>query len=160
MLTKDVVVSRQFCGFEPEQQGQIAIPSQFFDEVAPLVSDISELQVSLAFFRLLQRAGGAAKPIAETALLADPQLRQALRVSGSPNEPDRRILTGLDLATGRSTLLKVLVGEGPTASVWYYLNTAGNRHQIGAMARGAAAAPDEFLQDGSSPSVQVERPTI
>lgn len=138
----------------------IAIPEAFFTDVLPEITTIEELQVTLAIFRLLADQGGIAQPIAERIVLRDRLLRTAMRVEGSPREPDRRIAKGLDLATARGSLLRLDVGSSRRAAVWYYVNTVENRSTLAAVQRGAIAPPQALWADDADtpPDVHVERP--
>ena len=138
----------------------IGIPVAFFTEVLPEITAIEELQVTLALFRLLGDQGGFNQPVAERTLLRDRPLRTAMRVEGSPREPDRRIAKGLDLATARGTLLRLDVGAGRRLAVWYYVNTVENRSTLAAVERGAIAPPQALWAEDADtpPDVHIERP--
>ncbi len=153
-------MTKTFGGFQLDGKTGVNVPLGFFTEVLPQLSDIAEIQVTIALFRLTSLAGGISKPISETVVLRDQALRKALRVEGSPNEPDRRITSGLDLAVGRSTLLKVVAESRGERSIWYYVNTVENQVQVAAMSRGAVAPPPDLWIDDEQPLVQPERPTV
>ncbi|MGC4108770.1 MAG: DnaD domain protein [Thermomicrobiales bacterium] len=141
-------------------ESTIAIPAAFFTDVLPEITAIEELQATLAIFRLLADQGGIDHPIAERAVVRDRLLRTAMRVEGSPREPDLRIAKGLDLATARGTLLRLDVGTGRRSTVWYYVNTVENRSTLAAVQRGAIAPPQALWADDAEtpPDVQIERP--
>src|SRR5215218_11047790 len=120
-------VTRLFNGFLVQTDPSVEIPRAFFTDVLPQISELSEIQATLAVFRIASEAGGIESPVSETALRADRPLRTALRVNGSPREPDARIATGLDLATGRGTLLRFVAERGDGRDVWYYVNTPVNQ---------------------------------
>jgi DNA replication protein len=151
---------KTFGGFQMTADPGISIPEGFFVDVLPQLSDISELQTILAVFRLVNAVGGLHKPVPEYSVVRDRALRKALRVDGSPNEPDRRIAIGLDLSVGRGTLLKVIAEHGPDRQVWYYVNTVANQTEVAAMGRGAIAPPKDLWQRGAVPNVTPERPTV
>jgi DnaD/phage-associated family protein len=138
----------------------IPIPEAFFTDVLPEITAIEELQTTLAVFRLLAEQGGVEHPLAERSILRDRLLRAAMKVEGSPREPDRRIAKGLDLATGRGTLLRLDVGAGRRTTVWYYVNTVENRSTLAAVERGAIAPPQALWGEDADtpPEVHVERP--
>src|SRR3954452_11592995 len=104
----------------------VVIPDDFFLDVLPQLTDLAEIQVILAVFRLVSGAGGISRPIPESAVFRDRVLRKALRIEGSPSEPDRRIAVGLDLSVGRGTLLKLVAAGDRDRRIWYYVNTAAN----------------------------------
>jgi DNA replication protein len=153
-------VTKPFGGFQLTDEPGISIPAGFFQDVLGQLSDIAEIQVTLCVFKLVDQHGGLELPISEHAILRDRVLRGALRVEGSPNEPDRRITIGLDLAVGRGTLLKVVAEHREERSIWYYVNTVTNQARVAAMSRGSATPPRDLWQDGEPPAVKPERPTV
>lgn len=153
-------MTKPFSGFQLTTEPGVAVPLAFFTDVLPQLSDLAEIQATLTVLRLVSQLGGYERPVAETAIVRDDCLRKALRIEGSPNEPDRRIGIGLDLAVGRGTLLRVVASHGSERSVWYYVNTVANQAEVAAMGRGAAPPPAELWHEGSPPLVQPERPTV
>jgi DnaD/phage-associated family protein len=164
------MTTRPFGGFLVATDPAVAVPCAFFTDVAPQITEIAELQATLAVFRLATEAGGLEAPVAHETVLRDRPLRGALRVTGSPSEPDRRIVTGLDLAVGRGSLLAFAVeagsgvgagaGAGTARRLWYYVNTPVNQALVAAMARGALAPPPAVWPDGEVPAVVPERPNV
>jgi DNA replication protein len=153
-------VTKPFGGFHLTAEPGVTIPRAFLVDVLPQMSDVAELQVTLCLFRLVDDAGNPEAPIAERAVVRDPPLRRALRLEGSPNEPDRRISTGLDLAVGRGTFLRVVTTHQSESRVWYYVNIVANQSAVAAMGRGAMSPPQDLWHDGHVPTVQAERPTV
>jgi len=153
-------VSKRFGGFLVATEPAVAVPWTFFTDVLPQLTDLAEVQATLAVFRLAADAGGIESPVSRDALLRDRALRAALRVVGSPREPDRRIEGGLDLAVGRGTLLSFLAERGNDRRVWYYVNTPVNQALISAMSRGAVAPPVAVWHDDEVPTVVPERPNV
>lgn len=153
-------MTKRFGGFQLHAQPGIAVPRDFFTDVLPQLGDLGEIQVTLAVFRLASESGDIEQPVAARSIVRDRWVRQALRVEGSPNEPDRRILAGLDLAVGRGTLLRFAAGEGEQRETWYYVNTTGNQTRIAGMTRGAIPPPAAVWQSDSPPRIEPERPTI
>jgi len=153
-------MSKRFGGFVVATEPAVAIPQSFFTDVLPQLSDLAEVQVTLAVFRLAAAAGGIESPVGEHAIVRDRPLREALRVVGSPREPDRRIAAGLDLAVGRGTLLRFAAEHGEQHLSWYYVNTPVNQALVSAMSRGAVAPPVALWQDGQVPRVVPERPNV
>jgi DnaD/phage-associated family protein len=151
---------RRFNGFVVATEPVVGIPRAFFTDVLPGLTDLAEVQATLAAFRLASEAGGLESPVPEEALRRDRTLRAALRVQGSPREPDNRIATGLDLAVARGTLLRFVAEHRDGGRVWYYVNTPANQALVGAMARGAVAAPEALWRDGEVPTVRPERPNV
>lgn len=153
-------MTRRFDGFVVSTEPGVVIPRAFFLDVLPGLTDLSEIQVTLAAFRLAAENGGIEAPIDEVALRRDRAVRAALRVAGSPREPDRRIAAGLDLAAGRGTLLRFAAEFGDSRTTWYYVNTAANQALVAAMGRGAIAPPESVWRDGEVPAIQPERPNV
>lgn len=153
-------MTTSFGGFQIEPGPGVTIPRAVLTEVVAQVSDVAELQVTLCAFRLIHDAGSLDRPIPESRLVRDPYLRRALRIEGSPAEPDRRISIGLELAVGRGTFLRVITSRGGHRRVWYYVNIAANQAAVAAMGRGSLAPPEELWLDGHVPEVQAERPTV
>ena len=153
-------MTRRFNGFLVQTDPVVAIPRAFFTDVLPQLTEMAEAQATLAVFRLAAEAGGIESPVSETALRADRALRTALRILGSPREPDGRIATGLDLATGRGTLLRFVAEREGGGDIWYYVNTPVNQALVAAMARGAVAPPRALWRDGQPPAVIPERPNV
>ncbi|HYJ13710.1 MAG TPA: DnaD domain protein [Thermomicrobiales bacterium] len=136
----------------------VSFPASFIRDIAPNIRSMEELQVSLAFFRTLEDAGGFAQPIPEKSLLRDRNLRGALRVEGSPRAPDTRIAKGLELALARGTLIRLVSSERRRQAVFYYLNTPENRSSIRLMETGELAPPRALWPDDSPPQIVIDRP--
>ncbi|MFN8590579.1 MAG: DnaD domain protein [Thermomicrobiales bacterium] len=153
-------MTRRFGGFLVQTDPAVGVPRAFFTDVLPQITEMSEVQATLALFRLAAEAGGIETPVSEDALHADRTLRAALRVPGSPREPDGRIKTGLDLATGRGTLLRFVAERESERDVWYFVNTPVNQALVASMARGSVAPPQVLWREGRPPLVVPERPNI
>lgn len=138
----------------------VPIPETFLSAIAPAITEIAELQVSLALFRLANASGGFHAAVPEPAIERDRALRRALRVEGSPREPKARIALGLDLAVGRGTLCKFGTEHEGERRVWYYLNTLANRALVEGMSRGAIPPPRQIWHEAAMPTVEPERPNV
>src|SRR5262249_22078312 len=114
----------------------IPIPESFLTEAAAAITDLGELHVSLAAFRLADARGGWLEPVPEYALLRDRVLRKALKRDGSLREPDSAIRNGLDLAAGRGTLVTFATELGSDRRAWYFVGLPENRATVQAMVRG------------------------
>lgn len=147
-----------FGGFLSTTDPTVPIPLAFFENVLPGITSIEELQVTLSAFRMIVESGGHHHPISARLLVRDRALRGAMKVEGSPREPDLRIAKGIDLAVARGTFLRLEVGEGRNVAIWYYVNTPVNRSNVQAMERGTIAAPAAIWEAESAPVVRVERP--
>jgi DnaD/phage-associated family protein len=153
-------VTKSRFGSHLEFEPNLALPRSLFTEVLPNLSDLAEIHVTLCMFRSVSESEGPEHPVAEETIFRDPYVRDALRVDGSPNEPDRRIGTGLDLAVGRGTFLKVSAIHQSESRVWYYVNTVANQVTVAAMARGAVVPEQDLWRGGQPPVIQPERPTV
>lgn len=153
-------MTKQFGGFLVATEPAVAVPRTFFTDVLPQLSDLAEIHTTLAVFRLATDGGGIEAPVNREAIVRDRPLRTALRVTGSPREPDQRIATGLDLAVGRGTLLSFTAVREHERRVWYYVNTPVNQALIAAMSRGAVAPPVALWHEGEVPLVVPERPNV
>jgi DnaD/phage-associated family protein len=153
-------VPKRFGGFLVTTEPAVAVPHSFFTDVLPQLTDTAEIQVSLAMFRLTHEAGGIDNPIAEPTIVRDRPLREALRVMGSPREPDIRIATGLDLAVGRGTFCRFTAEDGRHRDTWYYVNTPANQALVAAMSRGAIPPPIAVWRGEQPPAVSPERPNV
>lgn len=153
-------MARRFNGFLVATEPSVPVPRAFFTDVLPQITDLSELQVTLAIFRLADEQGGIEQPLSEPAILRDRPLREALRVPGSPNEPNRRIREGLDLAVARATILRFVAEYDSGDRTWYYVNTPANQALVSAMSRGAAAPPHALWEHDDVPAIRPERPNI
>ena len=153
-------MTKRFGGFLVASSPSVEVPLSFFTDVLPQLGDLAEVQVTLAVFRLAAANGGVEAPVSQHTLLHDAALRSALRVVGSPREPDRRVVDGLDLAVGRGTLLSFTASHGSDQQVWYYVNTPVNQALMAAMSRGAVAPPPAIWKDEHPPLVSPERPNV
>lgn len=151
---------RRFQGFVVATEPSVEMPRAFFTDVLPGLTDLSEIQVTLAFFRIASESGGIEQPIDEGSVRRDRPLRSALRIPGSPREPDARIATGLDLAVGRGSLLRFVAEHHDGERIWYYVNTPANQALVSAMARGAVAPPTTVRQTDDMPTIRPERPNV
>lgn len=134
------------------------VPAVFLRDVAPAITSMEEMQVMLAFFRLVDEAGEVTEPVAEKALLRDRALRSALRVEGSPRAPDTRISKGIELSLARGSLVRLISTFGRKRASWYYLNTPANRSTLRLMETGELAAPRAIWPDDEPPSIAIDRP--
>ncbi|MEA2586323.1 MAG: hypothetical protein QOF33_4408 [Thermomicrobiales bacterium] len=153
-------MTKRFGGFLVATDPSVPVPLTFFTDVLPQLTEIAEVQVTLAVFRLAAAGGGVDTPVSERTIVRDRAVRDALRVVGSPREPDQRIATGLDLAVGRGSLLRFVTEVGKERRVWYYVNTPVNQALVAAMARGAVAPPQALWEGEEAPAVRPERPNV
>lgn len=136
----------------------LSIPREFLAETVADIGSMAELQVCLAFFRLIGELEGDETPIAERTIVRDSTLRNALRRDGIVSDPESRILQGLELAVGRGTIIRFKTKSGSRQSYWYYLNTPVNRATIGAMERGSLSPPAIIWEGQAVPAVSIDPP--
>lgn len=149
---------RTVSGLIHDHDATVAVPASFFSDVLPDITSLEELHVMLAAFRALDERGRLSVPLAERVFLRDRGLRAALRIKGSPREPDRRIMQGLELAIARGTMIRFVAAQGRKRTVWYYVNTPQNRASVLAMERGQSTPPEDVWPDDQPPTIRVERP--
>jgi len=137
---------------------RVPVPRAFLDEVAPDITSMEEMQVSLTVFRLVADLEGEETPIAEQMILRDAPLRRALRRDGVTGDADTRIRQGIELAVGRGTLLRFAAVRGRRERLWYYLNTPVNRATVASMQRGALPPPAIVWEGQTAPSITVDQP--
>ncbi len=138
----------------------VSIPIAFLRDVVPTITNVDELQVSLALFRLLAESGGDEAPIAENSIMDDPTLRKALKLSGSTATLDARIFDALETAVGRNTFLRFLATNGNRDSAWYFGNTPVTRALVKAMQEGRVSPPRVVWDGGAAPQVSVDPPNV
>jgi DnaD/phage-associated family protein len=136
------------------------LPLNLLTDLIPAMTDVAEIQVTLVAARLAADIGPIDSPINESRIVRDPSLRRALRVVGSPNEPDNRIATGLELAVGRGALVRFRTIDDKNELVWYCLATQDARLNIQQMVMGRTLPPRELWQSDHAPRVEPERPTV
>lgn len=142
----------------PVTRRHASVPVAFLEDVAPAITSMEEMQVSLAVFRLVAGLEGEETPVAERMILRDAALRGSLRRDGIAGDADERIRQGVDLAVGRGTLLRFVAVRGSRETVWYYVNTPVNRATVASMQRGALAPPAIVWEGQSAPTINVDRP--
>jgi len=159
-----------FAGFPPGKNPYIPLPEQFFTALLPEIEDIGELKVTLHLFWLLYRKYGDPRCASDRELLADQQLRRALRRQGDPRPFEERLHRALELALARGTLLRVRVRVDSELVTWYFFNTGRSRLAVTRLQRGEESP--EVLLELEDPTVtsigdgehvyalEVERPNI
>lgn len=138
----------------------LVVPVWFLENVAPWIREMAELQVMLAFFRLLHGSTQFERPISETQLLQDSILREALRLEGAVRPPDESILRGIELSVARESLLQFTVGFGEEeSSGWFLLATPDNRVRLEKYRTGELEPPgtDDSVKPGA---VERTRPGV
>ncbi len=141
-------MDKLFSGFS---SGIEVVPSQFFEELLPYISDTAELKVTIFAFHLLNQFEGDKR-----FLLRDDYLEQEAFMEGlseDPQEAEKILDQGLTAAEERGTFLKASYNGKPI----YFLNSPKGRNALARLEDGTWI-PNAFLHL----SVQTElfRPTI
>lgn len=140
-----------FTGFSTDDP--IKLPQEFFTEVLPGITQPAELKVTLHVFFLLKASRRRPRMVEWSTLLNDATLQRSLRAV-APLRPFEDVLVdGMAAAVRRSTLLHVVVPEGPRVGNWYLANTERNRVWAARIGDGDIA----WLPTPVSPA---ERPTL
>lgn len=139
----------EFSGFPDGKMRLTPLPQPFFDELLPLIDDLTELKVTLCAFHLLDQMEGNLRYFTASELAGVRGLRGALG-----DEPLTALHEALERAVARGTLLSARpVPNGPAI---YLLNSERGRAALRALQAGAWQ-PDA---DRLPPAVPDERPNI
>jgi DnaD/phage-associated family protein len=125
---------KKFSGF-PDRMRYTPVPNLFFSSLLVDIEDVAELKVTLYLFRLLYEKRGLPRLVRLSELAADRALLMALREAGA-EPPDRGLISALDRACARGTLLGVALQQGESEDRCYLLNTALNRELLKKVERG------------------------
>ena len=140
---------KAFPGFPSKSARPVPLPDEFFSELVPLIDDLSELQVTLACFRIVTRKTGSPRAVRWADLVADDGLGAVL------DEPGLR--AGLERAVMRGTLLHAWADLGDGPEQLYFINTERGRQAVRTLQRGERP---EGLAPAEPPLPQGERPNI
>lgn len=138
----------------------VEIPTAYLRDVVPTITNIDELQVSLALFRLISESGNEESPIAESSIMNDTSLRRTLRVSGAASTLDARLFDALELAVGRNTFLRFVAIHGTTERAWYFANTPVTRAMVQAMQEGRIDPPRVVWDGATAPQIAADPPNV
>ncbi len=125
---------KKFHGF-PDRMRYTPVPNLFFSSLLGEIEDPAELKVTLYLFRVLYEKRGLPRLVRLSELSADRCLLTALQEAGA-EPPERRLISALDRACARGTLLGVALQEGEAEDRCYLLNTALNREMLKRAERG------------------------
>ncbi len=150
----------QFGGFIGHHRDQVSVPAEFFTDLLAEITDINELRVLLAVFRLASEDEGLESPLAEARILQDRALREAVRVDGIPSRSgSQTVLHGLELLITRGAILRVEATTSGRSETWYFLHTPVTRALVDAIGRGAISPPRSMWTEAQPPSLTTELPT-
>lgn len=138
-----------FKGFSPGKPNTVAVHTQFFSDVLPLVDDLAEMKVLLFCYRALLQKSGTYRYLVRDDFLEDEALRQGLAVIEANVEA--ALQRGLQRALEHHVLLAAEV-EGETL---YFMNTVKGQAAVRQIAAG------QFIPN-TEKRVEIlpERPTI
>ncbi len=135
---------KAFSGFPAGKVRSVSLPEPFFDDLLPLIDDLTELKVTLACLRLLSTKPGAVRWVTWSELEADRNLLRGLGAEGEAG-----LEQGLQRAIARGTLLKA---QDSRSGEWlYFANTERGRAAVAAIGRGATPTTVELA--AGQPSV-------
>lgn len=132
----------------------VPVPAEFLSELLPQMTDVCEIQVCLAFFRLTDVKDHLFAPVVEERFLTDRPLKQALRSRGSIQEPSHHIRKGLDMAVSRGVLLSRFAGASEPTTRWYFYDNPAAQLFIAELEQGRVALPAEMAQVRTSVEIQ------
>jgi DnaD/phage-associated family protein len=123
---------KRFSGFPPGKVQSTAIPEPFFTELLPLIDDICELKATLHVMWRLGQERAQVRFVRRSELLAD----QGLLASLADSHSIEGLLSGLQRAVDRGSLLTVKDPLGDREDVLYFANTPKGRAAVAAVERG------------------------
>jgi DNA replication protein len=147
-----------FPGFPPGETPYTPLPEAFFTALLPEIEDIGELKVTLHLYWLLYQKQGTPRCASDRELLADPQLRRALRRLGDPRPYEERLRVALELAHARGTLLRVRVRVDGEIVTWYFFNTEKSRQAVARLLEGTLSP--EILLELEGPLAALNAPAV
>lgn len=125
---------KKFSGF-PDRMQFTPVPNILFSALLADIDDLAELKVTLALIRALHEKRGFPRMVRMSELQADRALLVALQ-SPAGGPPEARLLSGLEKACQRGTLLEVRLLAGEAEDRGFLLNTAYNREMAKRLERG------------------------
>ncbi|MCA9914942.1 MAG: DnaD domain protein [Anaerolineae bacterium] len=138
-----------FKGFSPGKPNTVAVHTQFFSEVLPLVDDLAEMKVLLFCYRALLQKSGTYRYLVRDDFLEDESLRQGLAVI------EEDIEAALQRGLQRALEHRVLLAAEVEGQIFYFMNTVKGQAAVRQIAAG------QFIPDtGNRVEILPERPTI
>lgn len=143
----------QFKGF-PARMRFTPLPNVFFSSLLPQISDMAELKTTLHIFWALYQKRGYPRFVSYQELLGNKSLIGSLKGTG---DPEKALLSALEMATKRGTVLHLKAErDGVTADI-YFLNTEQDR-QIVAKIQNGELRLSGFKAEGQS-YIETEEPS-
>ena len=123
----------QFRGF-PAKMQFTPLPNLFFSSLLPRISDIIELKTTLHVLSALYQKRGYPRFITFSELLANTSLITSLKEADKPAEEALR--QALEMATGRGTILHMVLDNDGVPEDIYFLNTKSDKQVIAKIQQG------------------------
>ncbi|NJD60049.1 MAG: hypothetical protein C3F13_03480 [Anaerolineales bacterium] len=123
-----------FPGFSDEATAQIRIPEQFFRQVLPDITNLTELKLTLYIIWRLERIEGAIHYLRFSDLLKDPNLLAS--IAKDPHKAHSTLQAALNRAVKRGTLLQADVTVAGGSEKLIFLNSPRGRAAVAAIQRG------------------------
>ncbi len=149
-------MSQKFAGFPAGKVRFTSIPNLFFSELLPAIDDLAELKITLHVLWLVAQKKGYPRYVGRRELLADEVLMGGLKEQGP--SPAETLAAGLERATARGTLLRVVTQRGQEQDEWYFVNTDQGRRAVDKLRRGELRLDVTVLPEPAP--VDEERPNI
>ena len=147
---------KPFTGF-PAKMQFTPVPNFFFSTLLPQISDISELKTTLHIFRALYCKRGYPRFITHRELLTNTSLMRSLKEAAKP--PDEALRQALEMATGRGTILHIVLDRDGVPEDVYFLNTDSDRRTVAKIQNGELALAG-LKTGGLTPVDTEEQPDI
>lgn len=119
----------RFKGFPPGKADFTRIPSQFFQELLPLIDDLDEMRVTLYTLWALEHMDGTDRYLSFAQYAADETLMTVFKKEST-------LKAALDKAVQRGSLLEVNIEIENTAQDFYFANTLRGRNAVDAIKKG------------------------
>ncbi len=118
---------KQSSGF-PAKMQFTPIPNFFFSTLLPQISDVTELKTTLHVFGALYRKRGYPRFVTYEELLGDKSLMSSLSKATEP--ADKVLRKALEMATGRGTVIHIVLDRDGVSEDIYFLNTESDRQTV------------------------------
>jgi DNA replication protein len=125
----------KFAGF-PAKMQFTPVPNVFFSNLMPKIDDIAELKTTLHILAMLYRQRGYPRFAPYHQLLASKSLIGSLEAP-----PEQSLLSALEMATRRGTLLRLAMDRDGAVEDIYFLNDEPSRQAITKIQKGELKLP-------------------
>ena len=129
---------KQFTGF-PAKMQFTPLPNLFFGTLLSQISDITELKTTLHLFAAIYRKRGYPRFITYRELLGNASLMSSLKEATKPLGEALR--NALGMATGRGTILHIVLDRDGVLEDIYFLNTDYDRQIVAKIESGELSLP-------------------